>query len=64
MPTWFNECVDINNDVSSSKDKLFNSFYAWLGSTEHKIKPEFFSVLEIQFWESKKKRKRRRKLRL
>ena len=53
--TWFNECVDINKDGSSSKDEWSNSFCAWLGSTQHIIKLEFFSVFEIQFWESKKK---------
>ena len=37
------------------KDEWSNSFCAWLGSAQHKIKLEFFSVLEIQFWESKKK---------
>ena len=52
----FKECVDINKDRPSSKDELFNSLCAWLGSTQNKIKLEFFSVLEIQIWESKKKK--------
>ena len=53
--------VDISKDGSSSTDELFNLFCAWLDSTQHKIKLEIFSVSEIQFWESKKKK---RKLRL
>ena len=50
--------VDISKDGSSSTDELLNLFCAWLDSTQHKIKLEIFSVLEIQFWESKKKKKK------
>ena len=43
--TWSNDCVDINEDGSASKSELLKSFCGWLGSTQHKIKQNFFSIL-------------------
>ena len=43
--TWFNDCEDVNEDGSASKDELLKSFCGWLGSTQQKIKQNFFSIL-------------------
>ena len=43
--TWFNGCVDINEEGPASKDELFKSFCSWLGSNQHNIKQNFFSIL-------------------